>query len=154
MVQFSPNQYVVPTSLVRFRARATWSGYISGATLTPSLLTEDSKPLLKQVCMNISLSLVMYVLGRIKCFSSVYLYILSYAYLYSIEFPCELECLFGDQNHAKYTLLYWKKNRPVKQRQKRKNTFLESPILVLWRALRYGLLAKIRYVTNHLILQC
>ena len=28
--------------------------------------------------MNISLSLVMYVLGRIKCFSSVYLYILSF----------------------------------------------------------------------------
>ena len=36
--------------------------------------------------MNISLSLVMYVLGRIKCFSSVYLYILSYAYLYILSF--------------------------------------------------------------------
>ena len=52
--------------------------------------------------MNISLSLVIYVdvLGRVKCFSSVCL-----ALCVPVEFPCELERLFGDQNHAKYTLL-------------------------------------------------
>ena len=41
-----------------------------------------------------------YVLGRIKCFSSVYL-----ALCVPVEFPCELERLFGDRNHANYTLL-------------------------------------------------
>ena len=50
--------------------------------------------------MNISLSLDMYVLNRIKCFSSAYL-----ALCVPVEFPCELERLFGDQNYAKYTLL-------------------------------------------------
>ena len=100
MGQFCPNPFVEPTTQVRYRARVTWSGYISRATVTPPLLTEDSKPRLKPVSMNISLSLDMYVLNRIKCFSSVYL-----AVCVPVEFPCELERLFGDQNHAKYTLL-------------------------------------------------
>ena len=49
MGQFCPNLYVALITQVQYGAWVTWFGYISGVTVTPLLLTEDSKPPLKQV---------------------------------------------------------------------------------------------------------
>ena len=70
----------------------------------------------------------MYVLGRIKCFSSVYLYILSYAYLYILSFHANSNVYSATKTML--NILCCKEKQASKAKTKKENTFLESPIFV------------------------